>query len=184
MSGAVRATPRLLIGLTGRKFSGKDACADIMVSLFGCAKRAFATPLKQVCSLLFGLDDEQLNGRRKEEVDARYGRSPRQLMQLTGTEWVRNQIAQDFWLRRFAETLAESKLARVVVCDVRFQNELDLLHSLGGRVFRVQRDRAPCPVDAHVSEAVEALSGIDGVLQNNGTLADLEAEVSALLRTL
>lgn len=43
----------VLIGLTGKKRSGKDTTADYLVEKYGFSKMSFSTPLKDICKILF-----------------------------------------------------------------------------------------------------------------------------------
>lgn len=165
-----------LVGFAGRKGCGKDSCADVLTRHCGFVKHAFAGPLKCFCRDLFMLHDEQLWGTAKDVVDPRYGQTPRQLMQGFGTDYVRRTVSQNFWTDRFVWWYrAQVPIPRVVVCDVRFQNEVDAIHGLGGLVFRVCRPEVEaCSTDLHVSERPGELQGLDGVIVNTGSLQDLE----------
>lgn len=179
----------MLLGITGERRSGKDTIADYLVSNYGCHKHAFATPLKNTLAHLFMFTYEQLYGDEKEEVDAEWGISPRRAMQLIGTDMMREVVSREFpnspvfgnngfWVHHFrlwyARARADNPNMTVVVSDVRFQNELDLIHALGGRVLRVTRPAPPNhrqddAVDAHPSEAIDNLTQIDATVVNDST---------------
>lgn len=80
------------------------------------------------------------------------GRTPRYAMQTLGTEWGRNTIWGKLWTHR-VKTLINLRIQQgfnVVVSDVRFPNEVDLVRELGGVVIGITR---PGHVyDTHVSE--------------------------------
>jgi hypothetical protein len=89
-------------------------------------------------------------------------------------------VAADFWLkffRRWFEHLPAD--TSVVVPDVRFQNEADLIRELGGVLVRITRDppggrAGQQGVDAHESEfGVAAITGADMTIHNDGTVEDL-----------
>jgi hypothetical protein len=166
---------RMLVGLAGLKHAGKDAAADCLVRHHGFVKHALAAPLKRACKDVFALSDDQVDGPRKDLVDPRYDVTPRLIMQRFGTDCVR-QLAPDAWVHKFREWHAACEHPRVVVSDVRFQNEVDAIRELGGRVFLVDRggDREP---GEHPSERADELDRLDGVVRNAGTLGDLHAAV-------
>lgn len=143
-----------MIGLIGRKGSGKDTVADYLVSRHGYKKHAFAAPLKRVCRELFLLDEEQMHQvDQKEKVDARWNMSPRQMMQMVGTDMVRKHLGIDFWLHHMTTTIAkEDEPTKIVISDVRFANEADWIRRHGGRLIRVIGIREDKDEDVHASE--------------------------------
>ena len=170
-----------LVAFAGLAGAGKDTCADMLVAR-GYEKMAFADPLKGVAKALFELDDEQLWGGRKEGLDMRYHKSPRQLLQLLGTDWVRQQIREDFWVARLVRDL-DARLAqgkRVVLADVRFQDEVDAVRARGGLVFLVERDTV-VKGQEHRSEQPAALRGLSGRVCNDGSLRALELRLEAAI---
>lgn len=182
---AARTGRVMLVGFAGRKRSGKDTAAGHLVDRRGFVRRAFADPLKRTCQDLFDLSDDQVGGDAKDAVDPRYARSPRELMQFMGTEFVRNFACETLWVDKFERWYAGARAAggarRVVVADVRFQNEVDAIHRLGGKVYLVTRPGRTDSPDSHASEDVGALA-VDGEIVNDGTIEDLRAAVySAVL---
>ncbi len=165
----------MLIGLAGVRRSGKDMVADYLVRNHGYIKYALASPLKSACKMMFDLSHEQVHGDSKDAVDPRYGVTPRELFQRVGTDCAR-AIKPTLWIDKFIawyESRAEvhGKALRVVVSDVRFQNEIDAIRALGGKVYLVRRPGSR-EHDAHVSEHAHALD-VDGHIANEGSLDDL-----------
>jgi hypothetical protein len=118
--------------------------------------------------------------------DMRAPRSPRQVMQLWGTEYRRAQ-AEDYWLQRAQKTIAGHLAAgtSVVVTDVRFANEAALIRSSGGYLWRVGRPGYEIAPGAHASETTGAGFGAALTVMNDGTLDELQHSVrSALAMTL
>jgi hypothetical protein len=64
----------------------------------------------------------------------------------------------------------------IIVPDVRFQNEVDLIHRLGGKVVYIYR---PVPLeDIHESEvSATQLQHIDYTIENKGTLTEFEIAI-------
>ena len=167
-----------IIGISGKAGSGKDTCAGFLVDR-GYVRRGFADPLKDAVRAIFGLTDAQLFGAEKEVVDPFWGKSPRRIMQLLGTEAVRNQIDDDVWIKSMLR-FAESSPRPIVVPDVRFPNEANAILATGGVVWRVERPGIRS-VSPHPSET--ALDGFtfSHVIKNDGSLAMLERKVAELM---
>ena len=54
-----------LIGLLGRKQSGKDTLGNYLVDKYNYKRYAFADPIKDILKIMFDLSDKQLNVLRK-----------------------------------------------------------------------------------------------------------------------
>jgi hypothetical protein len=159
--------------------------ADYLVSTHGFHKHAFALPIKQACQLTFQLDDEAFEGENKENVVPNHGMTPRQMMQLVGTDMFRTMVHKDFWIRHFLTFYHKmGKDQDLVVCDVRFQNEVDVIKNLGGTVIRITRKRTGTGEgrhtvsDKHISEqGIDSLEHVDMELNNDGTLEELRCQL-------
>lgn len=146
------------IGLAGRKRSGKDTAAAVLESM-GFQKLAFAAPMKHMLSVLLqyqGVDvdvvERMLEGDLKE-VPTPFlgGRSPRYALQKLGTEWGRDMMGEDFWVEILVN--ASDQFPAVVVSDVRFPNEVEILKTKRkAEIFRITRPGLDIPADAHPSE--------------------------------
>lgn len=104
-------------------------------------------------------------------------RTPRQILQLWGTEYRRMQDP-DYWIKKANDyvTLAWARgipFPSLVNTSVRFPNEVGFIRSRGGQVWNVVRhiDR---PND-HVAEKGLEASMIDRTILNTGTLDELRA---------
>lgn len=141
---------KLIIGFAGLKFSGKTTAARTIQRMFPdhCEVMSFATPVKQTCKDLFLLSDEQLcDPELKEETDQRWGKSPRQLMQLLGTDFVRRMVDERFWVKRLEETIYQTIKQVILIDDVRFEEEVKICDYL----FMVHRKDLSIS-DGHESE--------------------------------
>lgn len=149
-----------LVGVSGRKRHGKDIISDHLCAKYGFVKISIADPIRQIIGKqLLYLTDEQLeDGEKKEEVDVRWGKSPRELLQTTGSIF-RDEIDVEFWAKRCMYRVAEiwSRLpeSRVVVNDIRYPNELEAVSKVGKviKVIRLNYENS----DPHESE--NALDG-------------------------
>ncbi|MFG0686184.1 deoxynucleotide monophosphate kinase [Pseudomonas sp. WSY_20] len=89
-----------LIGLAGIARSGKDTAAAYLQEMPKVASFALADPLKLGCQIIFGLSNEETWCDSLKETPIQHWRkSPRQLFQMVGTEWMRT-FNPDFWLMR------------------------------------------------------------------------------------
>jgi hypothetical protein len=114
----------------GKKTAGKSTVADLLKLESGQYEMvdilAFANPLKRAVKELFLFSDNQLYGDQKEVIDERWGVSPRQVMQLLGTEFCRDRISPDFWTKRMRFEIASSEYPVIIIDDVRFENEAEM----------------------------------------------------------
>lgn len=177
----------LLLGIAGPARGGKTTVANHLRDEFGFYTYAFAEPMKHMLSQLLALTPEQLE-QRKDELLPWLGFSPRHLLQTLGTEWGRETLHPDFWIRIATDRIRwlenyETGLLRVVIGDVRFENEAAFIRRQGGFLIHVRRDDV-APVRAHASEAGVEVQDNDLVLVNNGTLAELHASIDALLHRI
>lgn len=175
----------ILIGLTGLARSGKTTAATHLERDHSFVSYAFANPLKEGIAAMFNLSVEDLDGLAKEEPIQWLGRSPRQLMQLLGTEWGRYMISADLWIDLAEQNL--SNLAELfpeapgyVISDVRFENEADFIRKRGGFVVHIKRHDAQ-EVNAHTSELGVAVHQADLVVTNDGELSDLLAQLDQIV---
>ena len=179
----------LVVGLVGLMRHGKSSAAATLVAECGFQEQAFASGLKEACRTIFLLSEEQLYGTdAKERVDPRWGVSPRQLLQTVGTELLRKELPrvlphlhpESLWCHRFRLWL-ESHPAnqRVVLSDVRFADEVQMLRSLDAQVvlIRVVRPTAGLVASTHASEQESASLACDLEWHNDGTLEDLRNQV-------
>jgi len=181
----------VVIGVCGAIGAGKDTVANILVDKFGFKRVAFADKLKEACRIIYGFSDEQLYGTQaqKEAIDPYWGVSPRSLMQRTGTQALRNVIDNDVWVKALMQTLLQSGGGRFVISDCRFENEVKMVHSLGGELWNVERvkltrrERFINRVKdffgiTHESERLwHNLDLADRVIDNTGTMEALEKNI-------
>ena len=177
-----------LIGITGQKGNGKDTIANYLCSKYGYSAMACADILKKICSLIFDLNDEQLNGNLKEVSDERwFGLTPRKILQFVGTDLFRNNMekldenfGKDIWIltleKRIMNALNNDKI--IVISDIRFQNELDLIKKFNGTIIRVKREGLKS--DNHESEINISNFIVDHDVKNNGSFDDLYSEIDSL----
>ena len=178
----------MIIGILGNKNHGKDTISDYISNKYDFKKEAFAGPLKDICKILFGFNNNQLYGDSKDKVDKHWGFTPRDILQFVGTELFRNKmdemipgIGTNFWLKCMRRKCLQQN---IVISDVRFQNEVDFIHELNGIIIKVQRDEIKTN-DNHISEQeVEHISNYDFLIKNNSDKSILYSKVDEVIKQL
>lgn len=196
-----------LIGIGGWKTSGKDRLADFLVEDHAYGKTFMSEPLLEAVLALhpdggpwvrldravsvpplravtwsageyvrFGELVERIGyTATKEHSDARA------YLQGLGTEVGRRMFGEDVWT-----DIARSKLVDLhaqgpaVITGMRYQNELDMVKSLGGVTVWVARPGLEEPNDTHTSETSLSREDFDILVDNDGTLKDLRREATLL----
>lgn len=172
----------MIIGFCGPAGSGKSTAAAHLVAHHGFTRVRFAGPLKAMMRAL-GCTEDEVDGALKEAPCALLGgRTPRQAMQWLGTEWGREMIAPDLWLRAWA---AEADRHPLVVCDdVRFPNEEAAIRERGGLIVRIQCPWAGSAYAGHASESYPVRA--DMAVRNDvrGDPSNLARNISGLISGL
>lgn len=129
--------------------AGKSTLAARLNMRYGYARIKMAGPLKAMLSAYLhtqGLSTPEIarmiEGDLKSEPSVYLGgKTPRHAMQTLGTEWGRGCMADDFWIEAASEQIENSlkRGAHVVIDDVRFLNEMEMIRDFGGIVVRVRR---------------------------------------------
>ena len=205
---------RIIVGICGLIGAGKDAAADVLVNEYGFTRLSFADSVKDVLVAVFGWDREMLEGSTEESRAARnevdewwstqlgYEVTPRNMMQKIGTDLFRKHFFKDIWVRSLENKLRD--LGNIVISDVRFPNEIDMIRKNDGYMWEIRRGEKPewyiladryntadrpdrlqmeklglTPeyYGAHKSEWAWIGQKMDTVIQNDGSLADLQQEI-------
>jgi hypothetical protein len=189
-----------IIGLCGKMQHGKDTAAGALVAR-GYKRMAFADPLREALLKIDPVvvvrqgpngvtNDEQypitwLN-RLSKLVDlvgwgeAKKSHDVRRLLQVFGTEVVRDTFGEDSWCKVMARRIAELPPEQhVVITDVRFANEGDFIKEMGGLLLWIHRPSIEREQDVsqHVSEKMDVASMADFRIDNIGSISDLHCRV-------
>ena len=161
---------RKIIAFTGVAGSGKSTAAQYLVERHGFERVRFAGRLKDMMRAL-GLSEREIEGDLKEKPCALLaGKTPRYAMQTIGTEWGRDIIDHDLWVRVWADRVAKLPAGKpVVVDDCRFPNEAATVRALGGNIVRIMRPGAGTS-SAHLSETHTHEMRPDITLRNDASL--------------
>ncbi|MCY1282783.1 hypothetical protein D9M70_316310 [compost metagenome] len=135
--------------------------------------------------MMLNLAEERLEGALKEAPIDWLGKSPRELMQLLGTEWGRDLVHPQLWLLLAERNLAnlaetQARCDGFVISDVRFENEAAWVRQRGGIVVHLRRPAADA-VNPHSSESGIHVHDNDLLIDNAGTLQELYAQLDLLM---
>ena len=127
-----------IIGLAGHAGAGKDHTYRYLKDLLSplhVVRVAFADSLKFDIEEALGLTPYELGAIRQKP----YTDEIRMLLQWWGTELRREHYGDDYWVRKGIEMAEEASTYAhlVVVTDVRFQNEAEVIRAHGGIVAEV-----------------------------------------------
>jgi hypothetical protein len=181
-----------LIGLCSPLLgSGKSTLANVLVERHGFRRIPFAAVLKDMTVELLtalGYSDiraaEVVERDKSHEIGVLDGVTARHIMQTLGTDWGRNLIHQELWVRAWQGRTAAALAAgqSVVVDDVRFPNELHAVENMGGLTVRVSRPGVIAGPEAqHASEGQLNEAMVDEVLNIPELLPDCLERVMASL---
>lgn len=162
-------TEKRIIGLAGRKYSGKGMLADILVKRYQAEVLSCASSLKELVMVMLNADDlEVLNAWKNSDTSVYRPISSDDVIYLTDqtgipVEKIREECDKiQYWrtvrqmlqfigtdiIRKYKPTWHVDKLVEkingstanvVVVDDVRFPNEKAAIENLGGKCFFVIR---------------------------------------------
>jgi len=207
-----------IIAINGLIGAGKDTIADFLVENHGYVKINFADKLKDSVAFMFNLDRALLEGNtsegriwREQKLDfwsneMKMDVTPRYLLQIYGTECMRNGFYTDVWVAFVKEEMLKNPNTKYIIPDARFVNEGRMVKSLGGTVWRVTRGKDPAWVtdaeklnraewnnssvgnpsnpfmngthDVHPSERGMMGFSFDDVIANDGDFNELYASIA------
>lgn len=217
-----------IIGICGFAGSGKGTAADILVRKYKFKKISFADSLKDATAMIFGWNRGLLEGDTDESRKFRetkddfwsdrldFDLTPRVALQKLGTEAVRNSFHNDVWVFAVEKKILDminNPVKRqgyegIVIPDVRFPNEVNLIRNYNGYVVRIKRGEEPewyedahkwnlesskskqnfhslkNYSDIHYSEWAWIGTQFDYVLLNDGNFGDLYDQIKLSLTRL
>lgn len=181
----------MIVGIAGLMGVGKSTVGDILAARHGFQIVSMADALRRECRNLirnqsYPLDcpddiKQILSQASIGDIDAK-PTSPavRRLLQWYGSEY-RRQQNPNYWVQQVEPVLNHG--LDIAIPDIRFRNEMEMVHWHGGQVWLIQRD--PGTQDRHVRHHSEefAVSNApwDQILENNGDLQELEKAVGELV---
>jgi len=167
----------MLIGISGKKQSGKDTSFPIIQKIltnkgFFIKKYHFARYVKEFAELYFGIDQNPVN---KEEV--------RFIWQGIG-QLMREEVNKDFWVEKEYQAYLRDKEKSPnligIVTDVRYRNEANFFVDKNFPLFRIYRSNYAIE-DSHPSEVELDDFTFDYYIDNSSSLDELERKWKKLL---
>lgn len=207
----------MIISVSGKIGSGKDTVASIIMELADDKQwevKKWAGKLKEVATLLTGIPKEKFEDQEFKKTNlgpewnkpVYYGgefissepMTVRDLLQLLGTEAMRNGLHTDTWVNALmSEYKTGNGVATQVdgeenpavadkfwiITDTRFPNELAAVIRNNGITIKVVRESGNTIGTTHSSEtALDHVTDWDYVVENDGTIDDLRKKIFNILR--
>lgn len=204
----------MIIGISGRKQSGKDTIAkmiqylslsdvshtrvnqisfqkwkekddSIIMGFYGRYSSGnvsdwiilrFADKPKDLVCTLINCTRADLENEEFKNTPILFGYTPRQLLQLIGTQFGRNTIHKNIWVHDKLKNYDNN--CKWILVDTRFHNELIGIKKQGGVVIRVVRPGLD-ESDTHESETelTDDSTHYDYVIENDGDIEKLLTRV-------
>lgn len=179
----------MILAIAGWAQVGKDTVAEILSERYGMVHTSVGQPIKDSLYALNPIVGTFLGGReaRVREIVDDHGWEEakkqwteiRELLQRLGNEASRDVLGADIWVKAAIKNAGPD----AVFSSVRFQNEARAIAAAGGYIIRINRP-GTAPINDHISEIDMDEYAYDRVIENDGTLADLEHKVVRLHRYL
>jgi len=177
----------IIIGISGKIGSGKDTVAHFIKQHDpSFQSKAFAFKLKKIVALLAGCDfDLTLSQEGKNVYIEQFDKTIGEMLQGIGTNALRDNFDKNVWINGLFTDLKTG--SNYIITDVRFKNEADALRKKGAFLVRVNRPNNPIAENSnrdltHPSETdLDDYQYFDAIIENKGTLDDLEYSVKKLL---
>ena len=178
----------IVVGLGHQAQVGKDTAAGLLVSGHGFLRQAFADTLKDLARASDPIIRDPFGGQPLSDIVDYYGwekakEDPqiRGFLQRLGVG-AREVLGADVWVRPVLDRIQRGgRGSRWVITDVRFPNEFEALREIGANLIKITRAGVVSNAGTHVSETALAAAEWDTVIQNDGSLKDLELSlVSAI----
>lgn len=178
-----------LIGLTGKKGSGKSTVAEFLESSSDYLSLAFASTLKEYAyetdPWITAPSGSQTRLATLVDAfgwDAVKWEYPEARKYLQGLGSAVREFDPDFWIRPVMDVVELERggypSLPVVIQDVRYRNEAEAIHDVDGIVVRVVgRGEGG---DSHASEMEQDRIVVDFTIHNDGDKHHLRQEVEAL----
>lgn len=166
----------LIIGISGKKRSGKNTVADFIEDQLEDKKvvqLAFADELKNEVAEACGVSRDFIE--MHKDIF-------RPMLQWWGTDFRRKLFGENYWVDKILYKITQLSLETdvVIITDVRFQNEASMVQKSHGMIIRIERKQEK--EDNHPSEI--ALDGymFDNVINNDYSIDFLRAHTLQLLQ--
>lgn len=178
---------RKLIGISGKKGSGKDTFYDIIIEKYPEYQNVkFADKLKEICANLTGLPIEYFYNRKHYSYYMKeWGMTIREMMQRLGTDALRDNFDKQIWIKSAFSNITENQ--STVITDVRFENEADEVLKRDGYLIRIEPSYPGYMNigDEHPSETgLDDYNKFDFIITNSGSYDDYKNQIYNFMEQL
>lgn len=177
-----------VIGLHGAKGSGKDYFYKVVRKKFpnkDIRKIAYADPIKHKVMFLFGLETEEEYDRfKRTTLHYNAGRE----IEHDGRHVVREigMMMRDYdpeQFVRYVESMIKASPNSIwCITDLRFQNELESIKSLNGKIVKIKRKGFA--FDGHITETEFDSELCDYEIPNNSTIETYEDYIEEVFQNI
>jgi len=181
---------QVIIGLAAAMGSGKDLAFKIIKKNFPeyhFERVAFADPIKKAIADIFKTNVDVINDiKRLDDICITDPNTNDAYCHLSGRDLIRGI---GMLMRGYDETqfnqyvkkiIGDNPGSNFVITDVRFANEIEMIHSLGGYIVRIDRDE--CTYDGHVSET--EIAKPDFIVDNNDDIDHFSHKLCKIVNTI
>lgn len=181
----------MIIGFGHRKRVGKTTSANFLSTSLRCdcpgkqiAVVSFADKLKDICYQLYGWAGHERpvyyenHPEYREQKLAELNLTPREIWIDVGNKL--RQVYERTWLD-FA--LKGVKADVIIIPDVRYPNEAEEILKSNGQLYKIVRDCVAVSNDV-ADCALNDFTDWTGIIDNNGTLEDLNTDMEVLSREI
>lgn len=184
----------LIIGFGHRKRVGKDTAAKFLqthlrigIRKINIVKGNLAYPLKQQTHELWGwaglrepeFYDTEEGAPLREVVLPKLGKTPRQVWIDYGNKI--REIYPDTWMAyqlHHAKEVIKTDL--LILADIRYHNEVNIIKDNGGKVYKIVRPDAPISNDV-ADTALDSYDSWDGTITNDNSLGAFDLQIKTLI---
>lgn len=167
----------MIIGITGAMFTGKSTVYQLIASKQKCVNIRFSGAIYDIQEAIYAIVG----------LPVPYPKD-RKLLQYIGTDWGRS-LNENLWVNVWKTRITDWDRT-IITDDVRFPNEAAALKEVGGVLIKivaseaVRAQRGEMINTSHASEAGIPDADCDWIIDNNGSLYDLELKVKEILSNL
>jgi len=153
----------MIIGFAGKKLVGKDTAGLYVAQKYGLKKVAFADLLKKIAFMIWRIDFSTMDPAEKE----------RKRIYLQALGDIVRDIDDESWVNALFYNEGHDNL---VICDVRYPNEVVNIKDMGGFVIKIERNTGL--EDGHRSEnSMDQFKCFDAVFTNDGSIHELHSKI-------
>ena len=166
-----------LIGLVGKKNTGKHTCSKFIASVFSDVRViSISDPIKKACMAVYNLDEYNMTY-GKDHTVPRWNMTPREMVYKL-RDSITNQESSDHWIKILAirlDNFHDHQITHIVIPDVKHQEEADFIRSMGGKLIHISRDSSD---DGDIRDVSTEDIECDQYINNCGSIEELKSIIS------